>query len=172
MKRKIISLMLATSLTLSITACNDSKIESQKEISTAENTNDNFSELEKEENSIEVDSSSDLESQNYSFDSIPAGMNDEIYAYGITVLNYTNDYLNNNISLEDAYEGCKDFMIDLILADKSSLSSIDKECYDNFFNCYNTLRNLHDENFDKYSREDFEYVLPLFRDILADCLSN
>lgn len=173
MKHKIIALMLAFSLTFSTTACGETKVDSEKDVSVTESTTDNSTTVEQVENPITNDSPSlQSESQDNSFNSIPAGMSEEIYAYGITVLNYTNDYLNNTISLEDAYEGCKEFMIDLILANKSSLSPIDKECYDNFFNCYNTIKNLDNENFTKYSKEDFEYVLPLFRDKLSDCLSN
>ena len=102
---------------------------------------------------------------------IPAGMSEDIYSYGVTVLNHTNDYLDGKISLDECHSKCQYFMTDLILADKSSLNTMDEECYNNFLNCYITITNLIEEDFSEYTKEEYEYALPLFRDKLAESLN-
>lgn len=101
---------------------------------------------------------------------VPAGMSDDMYAYGISLLNSIDDYLAGNITLVDCFDYCQKFMPDLLLANKTSLNQVDKDCFENMINCYFTINNLANEDFTEYTQEDYEYVLPQFRDMLANDL--
>lgn len=161
-KKTICMLVLLFCISLSLTGCSGGY--SQEEMDeVSESYESTISDLQSELSSAQQEIISLQEQLNNLAStpstSVPAGMSDEIYAYGITLLTNVDDYIIGSISLEECYNNTSDFMGDLILADKTSLSLIDQDCYKYMEALYLTISNLYRENYSKYSQEEFETIL-------------
>ena len=102
--------------------------------------------------------------------SIPAGMSDAIYSYGVAMLSATDSYLSGTTTASECHENTKSFMSDLILSNKTSLSLVDSECYDNMVLCYTTLTKLSEEDYSKYTLDELQFALSEARKLLANSL--